>query len=263
MTLFSPISFHFSSCSLGSFIASVSSQLAFEWDLVLELLLFYAPWIISSPQRLLLPSLCHLHLQLEFQTWRCEHQLSTPLTVLSTTWSVLTPLESSVLVQALPFIYSGKLGTEQCPWCPLPLVPLIYASVGSCWLHLQNVCRLHSTLYHLLGCHLHIYRLAFPHLLNLAFPHSAQFCSHHWSRLLSLLKNLCGFTLLLEWGLKLYRGPHGRMWPHPTHSPASSRSTFTPALHTPALHGPSLCCSHVLCSLLPQGLCTCCSHCLV
>ena len=77
------------------------------------------------------------------------------------------------------------------------------------------------------------------------------------------LKNLCGFTLPLEWGPKPCRGPPGPMWPHPACSPASSHCTLMPALHTPALRGPSLHCPHAPGSLLPQGLCTYCPHCCV
>ena len=46
-----------------------------------------------------------------------------------------------------------------------------------------------------------------PRLLDLTSPHSAQFCSLRRSTWLPLLKTLCGFSLLLEWGPKLPMAP--------------------------------------------------------
>lgn len=48
---FPPTSFYLASCSLGCFIAPLTSHLAFECGTSPRLLLFCAPWTMSSPPR--------------------------------------------------------------------------------------------------------------------------------------------------------------------------------------------------------------------
>ena len=215
----------------------------------------------SSPQSLPLPLLCQLYLQLEFQIWRCERRPSTPAAVLSTAWSALPPWEACTLVQARLLIGGPETAASLMPITPrAPHLCLYQISLTSPLKPLLTPFNSH----HLPGC-------LPPAYMWTGLPTSAQpcLCTLLNSVLFAeancffSLKNLCGFTLLSEWGPKPYCDPLGRMWPHPACFPASPHSTLVPALHTSALHGPSLHCPHVPGSLLPQGLCTCCPHCWV